>query len=399
MMSDEGVQAQEQQPEQTGMQRWAAAASKIESRADLAPNDFPSLMQLALLLQKSAMLPKALRGDPGGTVLLLAQAIQIGVPWTVALKELYVVDGKVSCSAQLLRSLVERDPACKLFYVESFSAEAATVVVQRKEMPEPIRVTFTMKEAQAAGLAGRNPNYRTRPADMMIARASGRAAKAYFPSSTLGLFVEGDEDTPIPPSVLTPGTKAPKSAVAAAIATGPVFGGQVIDAEVVEVPVSIEKDVLDGINAHYAAQEAFGDPQPPGQPPPDDIGPYPEPQPTPDYDAEAFAERVIPEVQKPKAKASRNVPGGGLVEQAPQPPKEGITADQAEFALDLASSKLGLFADSFTRKFLAEVGLQLGADEPAKDKMLELTPDGYRQYLSRVEAAHRKVLANVGKGK
>src|SRR5574343_1053866 len=151
---------------------WLSRAASVQTGSNLNPATLEGVTQLAQMLQKSPLLPKALQGDIGGTILVLAQTVQMGLPWTVGLKELYVVGNKVSVQARLLRALVARDPNCLQFFVKEATNEKCITVVQRRGMAEPVEMVYTFEDARKAGLVDKNPNYKTRPREMLIARSS-----------------------------------------------------------------------------------------------------------------------------------------------------------------------------------------------------------------------------------
>jgi len=129
-----------------------------EPETSLNPTSFEQVKKVAELFQKSSLVPKALKADVAGTMLVITQSIHLQIPWTVGIKELYVVDGKVNPSARLLRSLVERHPSCKLFDVETADDKSCTVVALKNGWDAPKRMTYTIEDAKKAGLTSRNPN-------------------------------------------------------------------------------------------------------------------------------------------------------------------------------------------------------------------------------------------------
>lgn len=341
----------------TRQDTWLSRAASVETTASLNPTTLEGVTQLAQMMQKSPLLPKALRGDVGGTILVLAQTVQMGLPWTVGLKELYVVGNKVHPQARLLRALVERDPNCLQFYVESASNESATTVVQRRGMKEPVRVTYTLKDAEKAGLTKQNPNYQTRPREMLIARSSTLAANTYFPGVCLGLDLEE----------LDPTLEAPAD-------TATVRRRR--------------------------------------QPKPDPMADFEPEEPTPrepDAEAQSFVDALdveeIPEEPeeapppaKPKAKEPAPPPvqpGALLLDlRPPTPPPAEVDLDDAEFVVQYAQKHFGAEeAEKILRGELADCGVSTYST-PAQGLTM-LTMDGYTRILTSLRARVRAIDAET----
>lgn len=350
---------------------WIARASSVQTTATLNPTSLEGVTQLAAMLQKSPLLPQALRGDMGGTILVLAQTVQMGLPWTVGLKELYVVGNKVSVQARLLRALVERDPNCVKFYVEESSKEKATVVVQRRGMDQPVKVSYTIHDAETAGLTSKNPNYKTRPREMLIARASSLAANTYFPGVCLGLDLDEPEpvyataEATVEPPLRLPRRRQAKPDPFADL--GPAKEAEVVEAEVLGLPP--EQEVEEPVDLFLE------EPEEPQQA-------APEPPPAP---------------KKARAKVEvKEKPGILLVEQAPPtPPVADVTEDDAEFVVDFARNAFGDEAKTILRKHLSDAGIS--GYGTLTEGVLQLTSAGYSRVLNllRAEGNARRTAEDV----
>lgn len=225
------------------------AETALQQESSLNPSSFEQVRKVAQLLQKSSLVPKALKGDEAGTMLVITQSIQLGIPWTVGIKELYVVDSKVNPSARLLRSMVERHPSCELFDVEEATETSCTVAIKKSNWSEPKYLSYTLEDAKKAGLTGRNPNYQTRPREMLIARASGLAAQTYFPSVCLGLDLDDDYTGEAPAKVVTVTPKEDPLALAVKVHDAkkapPEPADAPLEAEVVESEPEVSQEDMD----------------------------------------------------------------------------------------------------------------------------------------------------------
>lgn len=140
---------------------------------------------------------------------------ELGIPPMTALRNIYVIDGKPSCSGQLLLGLMRRagvevdipDPA-------TITTEATVRV--RRPGDEWHAYTYTEAMAQKAGLLNRGPWGKHR-AEMLIWRAVGIASRMETPDLAGGLYtVEELSETdvnengePVGPIIVRRDTPAP----------------------------------------------------------------------------------------------------------------------------------------------------------------------------------------------
>lgn len=360
---------------------WMQQAQNVTTGTNLNPTDLPSIVGLAQMLQKSPLLPKALMGDLGGTVLVLTQAVQMGISWSVGLKELYVVGNKVNAQARLLRALVERDPNCLQFHVKEATNERCVTLVQRRGMDKPVEVVYTLEDAKKAGLLAKNPNYQSRPREMLIARSSSLAANTYFPSVCLGIDLEEPEavyggvaEVVEPPVVLRKRRQAKADPLAAFEPEEPA--PRKADAEA--------QDFVDALDVEVVTEPAEEPVAPPAP------APAPAPEPT----------RAKPKATA--APAAQAQPGGLLLDlRPPTPPPSEVDPDDAEFVVQYAQKHFGPEeAEKILRGELADCGVS-NYGTPAQGLSM-LTMDGYTRILTSLRARVRNSEAETdrpGKGR
>lgn len=216
----------------------AAYLDTVEADSALAPTTLGGMMRLAEVISAAGLCPKHLKGDAGSTMLVMAAAQQLGLPWFTGLQKAYVIDGKVAFEAVVLMACAKRSKNCKTLYLEEVTDDKATMVVQTYDMPEPKRVSYTFAEAQKAGLTGKGPwnSYRR---NMLVARVATNVSRWYFQEETLGIFTkeeleEGAVLAPASPKDVTPRAASAKEALDR-IAPPPVEP-EVVVAEVVPPP-------------------------------------------------------------------------------------------------------------------------------------------------------------------
>jgi hypothetical protein len=107
-----------------------------------------------------------------------------------SLRSLHLIEGKPTLSADLMAALVKRSPVCKSFKLVESTGKIATYETER--VGEGVtRMSFTMEEAQAAGVANRD-NWKKFPSAMLRARCIAALARVVYPDLLLGVY-EQDE--------------------------------------------------------------------------------------------------------------------------------------------------------------------------------------------------------------
>jgi hypothetical protein len=102
------------------------------------------------------------------------------------LPDTYVVHGRFGMMAALQIALAQRDGID--LQIVSADATAATVrIVRPHDPPEGHLMTVTMKEAETAGWAGRNPCYKSMPRQMLTCRGFTSIVAAYAPGVLRGI--------------------------------------------------------------------------------------------------------------------------------------------------------------------------------------------------------------------
>lgn len=124
---------------------------------------------------------------------VIVRGKELGLGMTTALAGHHVLGGKPVASADMLRALVERDPTFEYMYPKEMSNTSVTWVAKRKGYPEPVTYTYTIEDAQLAGLCkkgnyGDSSNWGKRPQDMLNKTAGSKLARLLWPAATLGLY-------------------------------------------------------------------------------------------------------------------------------------------------------------------------------------------------------------------
>ena len=192
------------------------------------PKSLDEAERLAVTLSKSLMLPEALRNKPGDVLFVMMAGRELGLAPMQALRGLNIINGKPVMTADMTVGLVLSHPElCEYFEVTETTATKATAVTKRKGR-EPQSLTFTIEDAQRAGLTGKDV-WKKYPGAMLRARVTQMLARMVYPDVVAGIYEQGEAEeisgkTTRPPDLL---------------ATYAV-GDNVMDGEVVAEPRTIE---------------------------------------------------------------------------------------------------------------------------------------------------------------
>jgi len=155
-----------------------------------------SVGDLATKIAGTEFVPKEFRGKPAAVAAAILFGREVDLPPMTALKNTYVVHGIPDLSAEAQRALVLA-AGHDIGFVET-TATRCIMQGRRAGVEDWTQVAYTMDEARQSGDAARNPNYKSRPQEMLVARATTRLCSMIFPD-VIGGFTSlaGVDPTPI----------------------------------------------------------------------------------------------------------------------------------------------------------------------------------------------------------
>ncbi len=127
-------------------------------------------------IANTEFVPKSLRGNLPAIMACVATGRELGIGDMMALKEIYLIDGSPTYSAELMVMLIRRAGHS----IEgTFEEGSSTVVGTRKDNGDTMTVKWTMAMAERAGLA-KKQNWRQYPESMLWARAVAQLSRMLF---------------------------------------------------------------------------------------------------------------------------------------------------------------------------------------------------------------------------
>jgi len=195
-----------------------------DSAVALAPRTMGDALVLSERLAASHLIPEPLRGKPDDVLVVLMKGRELGLAPMQSLSSIHVISGKAVCEASLMVGLcVSRPAVCKYFTLVESTTDHATYETLRVGSPEPVSLTYTIKEAQGAGLTSKS-NWKTHPAAMLRARASGALARAAYPDLVAGIYTPDEAEEFSGPPPQTRAAMMPRRTSVAKAATTAVHG-------------------------------------------------------------------------------------------------------------------------------------------------------------------------------
>lgn len=187
------------------------------------------IIDLAKNICQTEFVPKDMRGNAPKVVAAILHSRELGLPPMTGLAGSHVIGGRPGISAELMRSLIEQ--AGHHLRITEMTAARCVMKGRRSTWADDdwTTVSYTMQEAERAGDARKNPNYGSRPAEMLLARCTTRLARMIFADVIHGMrsveelqdMVSDDQVTVLPEQEPTKvSRKAPAKAAPAVEAGG-----------------------------------------------------------------------------------------------------------------------------------------------------------------------------------
>jgi hypothetical protein len=152
------------------------------------PRGMEEALKLADQFAKSNLLPAHLRGKPADVLVTLLSGRELGFSPLQSVRAIYVVEGKPTLAAEAMVALCKRQPeVCEWFRLVESTPQRATYETKRKGEPEPTRLTFTIEDANRAGVTGKAV-WKNYPAAMLRARCASGLARAVYPELLFGCY-------------------------------------------------------------------------------------------------------------------------------------------------------------------------------------------------------------------
>lgn len=149
----------------------------------------------AKVLVESHLLPGHIK-TPEQAIAIMMRGRELRVPPWQALTNIYSVNGKPTCSSELMLALIYRDHGDTAMVFTEESPTCATMEYRRRGWTKAKTYSFTIEDAKRAELLGKG-TWKAYPAAMLRARCISAVARMAFPDSIGGMYTPEELDGPV----------------------------------------------------------------------------------------------------------------------------------------------------------------------------------------------------------
>lgn len=178
----------------------------------LAPQTLDEAMRYAEMIADTEMVPKDFRGKAGNVLVAVQMGAELGLPPMQSLQNIAVINGRPAIWGDALLALVSGRSDCEDVVEECTDREAKCTIKRRGK--SPVTRTFSMDDAQKAGLAGKQGPWTQYPKRMLQMRARSWAIRDCYPDALKGISIaEEAQDIPTERDVTPPRQEESQSAL------------------------------------------------------------------------------------------------------------------------------------------------------------------------------------------
>jgi hypothetical protein len=170
-------------------------ASSTLSYGILNPQTLDEAIRVAEIMAKSSLVPKDFQGSSGNILIAMQWGMELGLAPLQAMQSIAVINGRPSLWGDAVIAIARSAASCE-YITETVEGEGermvATCRAKRRNQPEEVR-TFSVADAQQAGLWGKVGPWKTNPKRMLQMRARSFALRDVFADSLRGMAVAEEQ--------------------------------------------------------------------------------------------------------------------------------------------------------------------------------------------------------------
>lgn len=155
---------------------------------DLSPKSLAEAMELANILAASSIVPKDFQNNAGNILVAIQWGMELGLKPMQAMQNIAVINGRPCIWGDALLAIVQSYSACE-YVKETFDSESMTAFceVKRKSDPEAHTTSFSINDANVAGLTTKPGPWQQYPKRMLQMRARAYALRDKFSDALKGI--------------------------------------------------------------------------------------------------------------------------------------------------------------------------------------------------------------------
>lgn len=158
----------------------------VEYKRQLEPVNMGSAYKLGKALYESRLYNRFPTAEAIFAVIMRGREMGLGA--LTALDAFHVIEGRPAPHAYLIIARAKADPDCEFFQCVETTSTSSTWKTKNRHNPEVTTFTYTIKDAELAGLTSKGGNWQKRPAEMLRKTAGVQLARMEYPDAALGLY-------------------------------------------------------------------------------------------------------------------------------------------------------------------------------------------------------------------
>lgn len=170
----------------TDVARPSVALVPVQYERALEPTSLGTAYKMAEGLYNSRLYQRFQNAEAIWAVIIRGREMGLGA--LTSLDCFHVIEGKPAPHAHLIIARAKEHPDCEYFQCVESSDTAATYETKNRRNPRPTKLTYTIKQAEAAGLTGGKGNWGKRAAEMLRKTCGVQLARMEYPDAALGLY-------------------------------------------------------------------------------------------------------------------------------------------------------------------------------------------------------------------
>lgn len=174
--------------------------------AALVPHTYSEIYELSSAMHKSQMFGVK---SPEQAMVVLMTGLELGFSPAQSFRSIHVINNKPALSADMMVAVCKSRPyLCKFFRLVESTDERATYETHRVGEPAPVSITFTIQDAEKAGLLSNAMWQKFRP-QMLRARAASGLVRVVYSDLILGLYTDEEaREIPVEAAPTQPSLKS-----------------------------------------------------------------------------------------------------------------------------------------------------------------------------------------------
>jgi hypothetical protein len=163
------------------------ALAKHTQQADLMtrfqPQNFGDLRDFAEIVVQSKICGVTSAAD---ALVMMMTGAELGMTVMQSIRGIHIVKGRPVLAADTMGAIVKRASVCEYLRVVEISESACVLETKRVGEPEPVKMAWTLEDAQRAGLT--KDNWQRYPQAMLKARCMAQICRAVYPDVIAELY-------------------------------------------------------------------------------------------------------------------------------------------------------------------------------------------------------------------